>query len=89
MVAGDPLYDIGKVFLQGTKGDLMKQEALMEGYCMPLNDISFEKPTDFEGRVHLYEVYHALATWVFHETKGNRRYLKNIVDWIDRLMCQE
>ena len=54
-LSGDALLDIAKLHFYAIKDDTNKQEGFLEGYG--------ELPNDWQDRLQLYQVYHALELW--------------------------
>ncbi len=69
-VAGDPLFDIAKTDYYSIKGNALKLEGFLQGYG-PL-------PTNWQERIRLYRLYHALELWDWFAYIGNRAVLPGI-----------
>ncbi len=70
MLSGDALLDISKTFYYSIKKDNNKKKGFMNGYG--------SVPNDFEKRLKLYRLYHALEIWCWYNSLNQKDKLKNI-----------
>lgn len=66
-LAGDPWLDLAKAHYYGARGDTAKFAALLDGYGV-----------EPDGRLRLYQLYHALELWDWFASIGQTQHLDGI-----------
>lgn len=69
-VAGDPMLDLAKTDYYSIRGNAAKREGLLTGYP--------ELPDDWQSRIALYTLYHALELWCWFASSGEPVKARNI-----------